>query len=108
MRTSELQVPSGAVLVLDETALEEGVLSEAAKRSVRALQSVVERRMLPIDVRYFDLQVCVRRIDQLDSASFLYLYVCRSLWTLQCSSCRELPPYSWRREVGRERRAAVG
>jgi len=60
-----LQLPSGTVLVVDETALQPGQLQEAAVRNIQALAMLSRSQLIEVDFLYYskefpvDIILCV-------------------------------------------------
>jgi Mini-chromosome maintenance replisome factor len=57
MLPSRLQLGAGSVLLVDETCMTEGTLTDNGVKSVRALNSVAVQQKLPIHFGYYELQV---------------------------------------------------
>lgn len=51
---SPLQLPTGCVLIGDETDLDNGQLQDRGVKNVRALSSVATKAMLPVDFHYYE------------------------------------------------------
>lgn len=50
-----LQLPPGALLLLDETAMGAGAIGEAGVRSLQALSRVLSDQQLPIDFQFYQV-----------------------------------------------------
>lgn len=59
LRAAPLQLPTGSCLIGDETALSNGRLAERGVKNVRALTSVSQKSVVPVDFQYYESELPV-------------------------------------------------
>jgi len=57
MQRSPLQLATGTVIIIDETNMKEGILNKQGIESVKALQSVVSKQVLPVTFANYEVKL---------------------------------------------------
>lgn len=60
LRAGSLQVAEGSCLLINETSLSHGQLADRGVRNLRALKSVAERGVAPVDFHYYESEIDAR------------------------------------------------
>lgn len=56
---SPLQLPTGTVLLIDESKLQPGQLNEKGLKNIKALKEVASRQIVPYDFKFYDIDMPV-------------------------------------------------